>query len=604
MYTVDIKEALNEVNTIDRQKDEKVLLTFEQTHALAKHYGMTLSSFSKVIVGREVPKLNVETFLVSRGTVLRAMEYYGNLSNSKLSPLEVAMKTSDGVVVSPKTQVLTTKSGELQKLEVKGGYGVTEKTKLEVYFRTVVTAALASGVPQHGVVEGKKTMLGPARPEGNIYPAICVPRVQFLAKAYKGATNILDVREKIVQYAKTNGKMFEMAAVICQQIDNETKNVEAKHTYHNLVKCVKETESDVWRRNCLKHKEKGNDQALPTVTYVATTGPSDIGDLTLIQAYLWLQKNRESRGVDKGGVSPLTHGTYYGELGSYYRAVTGSADVLHMVNIMQAKGVQYDPDSYFKAIWPILSLNTIVFRGELGEAHVDQEYGCFKLEENTKALRIYCLSTVPPRMVNGVLEFTPRVITQLESLKTLLKHKCVAVITYGFAELWDQYPGQIWPSLHAHAGTVWVTNTTGSNYSLKDFCKRFALANLVKSYYPYTGQRMCDIDKFTWPSVVMKRSKPTIELDFEVRYTMEPETPIQFGTEDEMMDKVISAQVMEMNQEMAQGKTDVLLAQFEDINYDYQEGSEEEEMGDNKSDSGKVDAVSSDNLDDADGLFE
>jgi len=414
-YTINVDEALASMATTMPSSVQDGLPKLEVLAKLAQQYKLTLSKFTPLTVGLKLENVDVSGYSYSRGQVLAMMATMANQCASKTSPVEVLMRTADVVTVTP-TKHCVQVNGKDAEYNLSGGYAVKEDNKLEVYFRNVLTAALASGVPQYATIDGKRQMQRPARPEGAIYPPMCVPSIHFLAKAYEGASNILDVREKIVKFAKKDGKMFELGALICGRLQSETDNVKITSPYYKMVKCVEITTDEAWVKKCESYKLSGKSKLpLPHSKLVFSPGVSKIQNVSIPQAFAWLYKNRESRGADQSGISPLTHGAYYGDLGPYYRGVTSAADIMHIQSIMNCVAVRYHYDSYFRSAWPVLSLNTLIAKDEILPQPVKgQTHGVVNIDTPGKKLNVWCVSSSVPRIVNGVLEYTPRIPEQLE----------------------------------------------------------------------------------------------------------------------------------------------------------------------------------------------
>lgn len=138
-------------------------------------------------------------------------------------------------------------------------------------------------------------------------------------------------------------------------------------------------------------------------------------------------------------------------------------------------------------------------------------------------LSIDCINSSEPtrNSKTKLWEYSPTREIVIERVRRYFDtHLYAAVKIYPYPELWEDFPDRIYPSLHAHAGTVWILNKSGSPYTREAHISRVVRANVMKTYYACYLQRFPAGDMCTWPTVYVKRSaKRKVNLGFEVLFT-------------------------------------------------------------------------------------
>jgi hypothetical protein len=509
--------------------------TKEELHKYMKEkFNGTSSAFDALVGEYDSDRIDITGLSITKSQALVAMQAFLKQAKTIDMPFSNLVAKNAEVGVNPINYILTDSAGQVTKVPMIRGLPSTEPAPV-IMAHSHLTFAMSTSTPEVDKVTiggvSRKTMMRsvPTDPSGRYYiPVDIINLLDPLEENYKDGNNILAVRAKILTQAKDAGNLMDVGAVVLsamQEAINHLKRAKRWQPKWDIFDCVRPIEDPqqiaIYRKAEVEPLRMVPPRTLPTFK---------VKDMD--QLWTLLESHRDIRGSDSGKISPLTHAVYYGETDNYYRHIVGTADIMHVLKAMKCNAVQFTPNPYFNRVWNTVQLNCPLITYNMNDKEwAGEEYGSYLLPKDTKVLTgltvlaLECINQIQPtrNSKTKLWEYTPTrdvCISRIKQFFTM--HMNCAVKIYPYPELWQDFPNQIYPSLHAHSGTVWVVNRECSPYTIDDHIKRVVRANVLKTYYPCLMQRFATKDIVEWPTVYVKRTaKRAVHLGFEIMYTEE-----------------------------------------------------------------------------------
>jgi len=146
-------------------------------------------------------------------------------------------------------------------------------------------------------------------------------------------------------------------------------------------------------------------------------------------------------------------------------------------------------------------------------------HGWFALPEVTTGIMLVSQGGVINRPTcKAGYNYQPSYIEALRSVRSLVNRKGfnVFVLTYPFIQgslsVFKEFQGYVWPSMHAHAGEIFVSSVKFKyDFMEKEYANRMLTANSYKTYFPFHRRIYSVRDPFPAPTVVLShRTKKTL----------------------------------------------------------------------------------------------
>lgn len=224
--------------------------------------------------------------------------------------------------------------------------------------------------------------------------------------------------------------------------------------------------------------------------------------------YEMIEVHRKVRGSDDKGISYLTHGYLLGEMGDLTRPIQGCMDIMQIMSRFNCTSVVITSHKYFKRTWPLLDEQVVVVDSNVIEdCPKTAKKGRFRQAPAHKKLTIG-FGLEKPSVAGTKVNFTS---TVNDAVMPRVNAGQV-VLTYAHADLWEKSRNLVvFPSVHAHAGLVWVASrakvkVTGDSFPIEMFCARTTHANNFKTMFPFHRRLFAPLDEFIkYPTVTVRR---------------------------------------------------------------------------------------------------
>lgn len=481
------------------------------------------------LVGKYNPDdVNIEGLQISKAAAVLLMTDMIKRANQETTPFMSLVQTSAELSVSPAEYTITNKIGSVDTISMVRGLPKTEQPSMIIAHQNL-TFAMSMSAPEFKKVtnedgEEERTMSHsvPADPEGLLMPSSSpIALLPVIDQYYTASPNVLSIRAKILTQAHEAGNMMDIGAVCLLATQSmvarqkEIKQWKPEWDPYDIVRPITDKgQAALYLRADVEPLQLVPQPKLPT--YPITT---------MEQLWEFIAIHQKVRGGEKSRIAPLTHAVYYGEVDHYYKQIMQTADIIQLYNYLPVKStVRQSDHKHFKKAWTLAQLNLPISTSATGYPLWNNEpYGMYRNKMDVNTLVIDCFEdTAPYKDAESELwtyKFTP--VESQKKLTYMLKAKAkVAIKTYPYPGIWDDFQGRIHPSVYAHTGAVWVTNYISSAYSEILHIERTVKANTLKTYYPCYMKKLPPTDIIVWPSVYIKRTaKRKVNLGFTVMYT-------------------------------------------------------------------------------------